>query len=176
MSKESVAVRIAGHNYKILSDGDADLLRKIASYVDQAMDQVRKRTGTVDSLDVAVLTCLNLAREVLALRDHKNGAVEEDRMRSLIERVEMILSEESVSGAEDATASRAADSDTTRGNSADDAPEDSRGGQSSRTLDLSTVEAFRDRAAVASEAELLDSADASMPEARVAAGGRERAS
>ncbi len=44
MSKESVAVRIAGHNYKILSDGDVGQLKKIARHVDEAMDQVRKRT------------------------------------------------------------------------------------------------------------------------------------
>ena len=95
MSKKSVAVRIAGHKYKILSDGDADSLRKVASYVDQAMDRVRERTRTVDTLDVSVLTCLNLAREILALREQergqKNVAVEDDRMRSLIERVETVL-------------------------------------------------------------------------------------
>jgi cell division protein ZapA (FtsZ GTPase activity inhibitor) len=176
MSKESVAVRIAGHNYKILSDGDADLLRKIASYVDQAMGQVRKRTGTVDTLDVAVLTCLNLAREVLALRDQQNGAVEDDRMRSLIERVETILGREILSATEDADASRAADVDTSRAHSTGDAQAGPERGESARTLDLSSVEARRDRASASAEASEADSADASMPEARVAVGGRERAS
>jgi len=165
MSKESVAVRIAGHNYKILSDGDAGQLRKIAKHVDEAMDQVRKRTGTVDTLDVAVLTCLNLAREVLAVRDQQNGSVEEDRMRALIERVETILGGE--------VAIR--DSATGEGRAAAEA------GESARTLDLPSVdlpsvEALRDRTTAAPGANELDPADASMPEARVAAGGRERAS
>ena len=66
MSKKSIAVQIAGHKYKILSDGDGESLREIAGYVDAAMNRVRERTGTVDTLDIAVLTALNLAREIIA--------------------------------------------------------------------------------------------------------------
>jgi len=163
MSKKSVAVRIAGHKYKILSDGDADSLRKVASYVDQAMDRVRERTRTVDTLDVSVLTCLNLAREILALReqerDQKNVAVEDDRMRSLIERVETVLGREIEDTAGDAGEAESGDER-----------------ESARTLDLPSVEALRDRAAASSEESEAGSTDAPIPEARVAAGGRERAS
>ena len=34
--------------------GRADSLREIARYVDRAMDRVRQRTGTVDTLDIEV--------------------------------------------------------------------------------------------------------------------------
>jgi len=166
MSKKSVAVRIAGHKYKILSDGDADSLRKVASYVDQAMDRVRERTRTVDTLDVSVLTCLNLAREILALReqerDQQNVAVEDDRMRSLIERVETVLGREIEDTAGDAGEAESGDER-----------------ESARTLDLPSVEALRDRAAASSEESEeseAGSTDVPIPEARVAAGGRERAS
>ena len=85
MGKDSVAVRIAGHEYKIRSDGDVDGLREIASYVDRAMARVRERTGTVDTLDVAVLTCLNLAREIKALHEEQvpagSTAVAENKLR-----------------------------------------------------------------------------------------------
>ena len=90
-----VAVRIAGHEYKIRSDGDGEALREIAGYVDRAMNRVRERTGTVDTLDVAVLTCLNLAREILALHDQQkpDGAtvVEAGELQGLIDRVESML-------------------------------------------------------------------------------------
>ena len=162
MSKQSVAVRIAGHNYKILSDGDADSLRQVASYVDQAMDRVRERTRTVDTLDVSVLTCLNLAREILALRDQKNVAVEDERMRSLIERVETILGRESVAEA------RSVESDRSQAEGEER--------ESARTLDLPSVESLRDRATASSDTSAADSTEAPIPEARVAAGGRERAS
>lgn len=183
MSKEAVAVRIAGHNYKILSDGDADRLRTIASYVDKAMSQVRKRTGTVDTLDVAVLTCLNLAREVLALRDQQTDAVEDDRMRSLIERVETILGREIASGATGVDGSphgSALDQDDTDGKAeVDDSSKGSDEEESTRTLDLPSVETLRDRAtssAPSTAASDADSTEESLPEARFAAGGRERAS
>ena len=66
-------------------------------FVDAAMAQIRDRTGTVDTLDVAILTALNLARELLALRENARevepAPVETERMRALIERVEWVLAE-----------------------------------------------------------------------------------
>ena len=92
MAKDSVAVRIAGHEYRLRSGGDADSLREIAGYVDRAMARVRERTGTVDTIDVAILTCLNLAREILSLHEGQvpSGAtaIDEEKLRSLIDRVE----------------------------------------------------------------------------------------
>jgi len=175
MSKQSVAVRIAGHDYKILSEGDPASLRKIASHVDQAMGRVRERTGTVDTLDVAVLTCLNLAREIITLRAQKNEAVEDDRMRSLIDRVEAIFGEETSSAGEE-TSSQAAGSGETRGSEADTAAGGSKGNEAARTLDLPSVEALRDWAAATAGGSGAGSGETSMPEKRVAAGGRERAS
>ena len=49
MSKRSVAVQIAGQEYRIRSDADEDALHRLAGYVDRAMGRVRERTGTVDS-------------------------------------------------------------------------------------------------------------------------------
>jgi cell division protein ZapA (FtsZ GTPase activity inhibitor) len=170
MSKKSVAVRIAGHDYKILSDGDPASLREIAKHVDQAMGRVRKRTGTVDTLDVAVLTCLNLAREIFALRAQENAGVDGDRMRSLIDRVEAILGAEKTTGVEDSDEARGtSESDGSTGRSKDQ--------KSAHTLDLPSVEALRDRATASSQQSVEAGAtDASMSEPRVAAGGRERAS
>ena len=176
MNKKTVAVRIAGHDYKILSDGDPASLRKIATHVDQAMQRVRERTGTVDTLDISVLACLNLAREVLVLRDQKNEAVEDERMRSLIERVEMTLSGETSSRVEDTDEAARAEADRSSSSSAEETQARSKGGKPARTLDLPSVEALRDRAAAPTGASDADSVEAAMPEARVAAGGRERAS
>jgi cell division protein ZapA (FtsZ GTPase activity inhibitor) len=214
VGKESVAVHIAGHEYKIRSDGDADALREIAGYVDQAMSRVRKRTGTVDTLDVAVLTCLNLAREILTLRGSQAPAgatsVGSDEMRKLIGRVEATLRNESASLAEEAPQEAAegksdqlADSALSEEQNAEvvsesgarsEAPlpdqvdaasaaksEAARPAQveMARTLDLPSFEALRDRASGArarAESEADGEGEAEMPEPRVAAGGRDRAS
>jgi cell division protein ZapA (FtsZ GTPase activity inhibitor) len=94
LSKRSVAVRILGHEYKIRSDADEAWLQQVAERVDSAMTQIRERTGTVDTLDIAILTSLNLAREVLTLRAQSDSlpvgasAVEGGRLRALIELAE----------------------------------------------------------------------------------------
>ena len=185
MSKKTVAVRIAGHDYKILSDGDPASLQQVASYVDHAMKRVRERTGTVDTLDVSVLTCLNLAREVLAFRQEKDESVEDDRMRSLIERVETILGGEHSSGAvadhdaamiTDVTGAEVVDVADSKDGSQHTSTRDSDDRDSARTLDLPSVESLRERTTAAAGARGEAAAEDSMPEARVASGGRERAS
>jgi cell division protein ZapA (FtsZ GTPase activity inhibitor) len=62
-------VRINGKDYRVVTDADEDWLQDVAEKVDEAMALVRDRTETVDSLDVAVLTALNLARELMILRE-----------------------------------------------------------------------------------------------------------
>ena len=151
-----VAVRIAGHEYKIRSDGDPDALREIAGYVDRAMDRVRERTGTVDSFDVAVLTCLNLAREILALREARtpegSTAIEDDKLTALIERVESAL------------LVKPAPADDIAAPEASDAREDTPVAGAT-TLELPSVESMRD-----------DEREAEALEAPRAAAGGDRAS
>ncbi len=93
MSKRSVAVRIAGKEYRIKSDADEDFLQEVARHVDESMSRIRERTRTVDSHDVAVLAALNLARELLQHgRAEKVPAgasvIDGERLRALIELVE----------------------------------------------------------------------------------------
>jgi len=94
MSGKSVGVRLQGREYQIRSDADPEWLQKVAGYVDDAMSQIREKTQTVDTLDVALLTSLNLAREVV---DHRanpgqpdSTAADEGRLKALIELVESV--------------------------------------------------------------------------------------
>ena len=79
MNKNVVSVEISGQEYRIRTDAAADSLHRVAGLVDAAMKQVAAKTGTVDTLDVAVLTSLNLGRELVALREKTKaaGAVEQ---------------------------------------------------------------------------------------------------
>ncbi|MBK7948714.1 MAG: cell division protein ZapA [Deltaproteobacteria bacterium] len=151
---------IAGHEYKIRSDGDDDALVRIAGYVDRAMQRVRERTGTVDSLDVAVLTCLNLAREILALHERPRADVGEEKLKRLIERVESVVGGGLVRIAPDISSETAA----TPPSEVEARP---------RTLDLPAVEDLRERIAAGGSNDALD-ASQPAPRARAAAGGRER--
>lgn len=159
--RRSVAVWIAGHEYKIRSEGDDDGLIRIAGYVDRAMHRVRERTGTVDSLDVAVLTCLNLAREILALHERSGAGTDDQKLKSLIGRVESALSghvrtESASEQAPVATIEVEAEVD-----------------QRTRTLELPSVEDLRERIAAGGAIESRDSGE-TAPRARAAAGGRDR--
>lgn len=91
-AKRSVAVRISGHEYRIRSEADEDSLQRVARYVDETMDRIRSRTGAVDSLEIALLTALNIARELVELResldDAPAAAPAPARLQALIERVE----------------------------------------------------------------------------------------
>jgi len=100
LSKRAVAVRISGQEYRIRSDADEESLQRVAACVDAAMEQIRLKTGTVDTLDVALLASLNLAREVLALREKVESAggldptmafADAERLGTLIELVESAL-------------------------------------------------------------------------------------
>jgi cell division protein ZapA len=93
--KRAVAVRIRGQEFRVLSDDDEAWLQRVAGYLDETMATVEERTGTVDSLDVALLTALNLARELVEIREREPSAKakgpEEGRLRGLIELAESAL-------------------------------------------------------------------------------------
>jgi cell division protein ZapA len=69
MAKRSIAVRILGAEYRIRSEADEGSVRRVASLVEDTMARIRDRTQTVDTLDLAVLAALNLANDLIALRD-----------------------------------------------------------------------------------------------------------
>jgi cell division protein ZapA (FtsZ GTPase activity inhibitor) len=94
-AKRSVVVRIRGREFRIRSDEDSEALERIARHVDETMLRVEERTGTVDSQDVALLTALNLAREVVEQRDtNVSSGADPKRLRALIELAESALSTE----------------------------------------------------------------------------------
>lgn len=91
-SAGSCAVRIRGQEFRIRGEQDSGTLQRIAEYVDATMSMIEKRTGAIDSLDIAMLTSLNLARELVELRE--GGArVDDGRLRGLIEKVEAAVAE-----------------------------------------------------------------------------------
>lgn len=93
-SKRSVAIRVLGQEYRIRSDADPAELQRVAGFVDETMDRLRDRTGAVDSLDLAVMAAVNLARDLLAERaGRRSEGTAAQRLRRLTERVEAVLRE-----------------------------------------------------------------------------------
>lgn len=90
-----IAVRILGREYLIKNDAEAANVERAAGLVDATMEKIRRRTGRVDSLHVAVLAALNMANRLIALRDEAGTArgqrIDAERARGLIELIESVL-------------------------------------------------------------------------------------
>ena len=98
MSRRTVQVQISGRDYAVRTDEDEEWLQHVAGLVDEKMAQIRDRTGMVDSFDIAMLACLNLAKEVHEHRASESDAstdatteVDDDELKSLIEVAESAL-------------------------------------------------------------------------------------
>lgn len=93
-AKRSVAVRILGHEYRIRTDADPADLSNAARLVDETMARLRDRSGVIDSLDLAIMAAMNLARDLVAERGLRgDSASSAQRVRALAERVEEVLRE-----------------------------------------------------------------------------------
>lgn len=94
VAKRTVAVQIRGQEFRVRvgEEEDEEALVRVAGYLDQTMRQVEQKTGTVDSLSVAMLTALNLAREVVEIRDGRAATGgDRARLQALIELAEGVL-------------------------------------------------------------------------------------
>ena len=80
--KRTVPVRIQGREYRIRADGDEAGVQRAAQLLDETMTKVRARSGTADSVDVAVLAALNLAN---ALATNRVGGGGLDGLQQRIE-------------------------------------------------------------------------------------------
>lgn len=77
-------IKIMGHEYRIRSDSDPEHLQAVAQYVDRVLREVSE--STKDTQDAAVLAALNVASELLELRQLE--AVPRERIQALIDLVD----------------------------------------------------------------------------------------
>ncbi len=92
--KRTVQVKIQGRAYKIRAEGGGDSagVHRAAVMLDETIERVRIRAGTVDSVDIAMLAALNLANSLVNERESRGGvAVADDRVAALIELLESAL-------------------------------------------------------------------------------------
>ena len=96
-AKPVVTVSIRGQEFRIRTDDDEAALQRVAKYLDDTMATVEKQTGTVDTLHLALLSALNLARELVELRERggaqgsSTAGIDPERFESLIELAESAL-------------------------------------------------------------------------------------
>ena len=71
--KESIEVNILGKTYAFRSEFDQHFMKETAKVVNARMQEITKRTGTVSTEKVAILTAMNLAGEYLKLKDENTS-------------------------------------------------------------------------------------------------------
>jgi len=97
--KQTVPVTIQGRAYRIRADGDPASVQRAALLLDETMTKVRTRSGTADSVDIAVLAALNLANTLAS--DRASGtAIEglEHRIEELAQLVEAAVTDLGATG------------------------------------------------------------------------------
>ncbi|MCE2392238.1 MAG: cell division protein ZapA [Proteobacteria bacterium] len=77
-------VRLLGQEYRIRGDANGDHLDAVAAHVDGVMNQLRQTSPS--NQDVPLLAALNIASELLRLRDAER--VTGERIQALIELVD----------------------------------------------------------------------------------------
>ena len=69
MDKIKTTVRIGGKEYTMTGSDSEEYIHRVAIYVDRKMSQIEESNNNLSTNMLAVLTCLNIADELLKLRE-----------------------------------------------------------------------------------------------------------
>ena len=92
MKKENlVEIKVLGKTFTVKTDAEEAHIQEVARYVNDKIDEILKKTRTVSSLNVAILTALNIADDLMKEREKRVALLKEVGMRSrdLVEKIDM---------------------------------------------------------------------------------------
>ena len=86
-----VEIKVFGQVYTVKTDAQEEHIQKVAQYVNEKMDEVTKNTKSVSSLNVAILTALNIADDLITEKAKRLALLEEVERKSkdLVEKITM---------------------------------------------------------------------------------------
>ena len=86
----SKQIKVYGKTYKLKSSSTAVPLDEVASYVDSKMRELSGLKGKASSIDLTVLTALNIAQEFLEIQHQTEEAEKQDEaaLEGMIGRLE----------------------------------------------------------------------------------------
>jgi cell division protein ZapA len=92
MEKERlVEIKVFGQTYTVKTDAGEDYIQEVARYVNEKMEEVLKKTKSVSTLNVAILTALNIADDLLKEREKRIALIREIEVKSrdLVEKIDI---------------------------------------------------------------------------------------
>jgi len=86
-----VEIKVFGQTFSVKTDSDEDHLQAVAQYVNEKMEEVLKKTRSVSSLNVAILTALNIADDLLKEKEQRKALLREveDKSKDLVEKIDI---------------------------------------------------------------------------------------
>jgi len=83
MGKErSIDIKVFGQTYTVKTDAEEEHIQQVARYVNEKIDEVLKKTRSVSTLNVAILTALNIADDLLKEREMRMALLREIEVKS----------------------------------------------------------------------------------------------
>ena len=92
MGKERlVEIKVFGQTYTVKTEAEEDYIQEVAKYVNEKMDEVLKKTKSVSTLNVAILTALNIADDLIKEKKERIALLQEIEARSkdLVEKIDI---------------------------------------------------------------------------------------
>jgi len=85
-----VEVTICDAQYTIKTDADEAYIKTIAKYLNDKIEEVQKKTKSVSTLNVVILSALNIADDLFREKGREGKYLKdiEDRSKNLIEMIE----------------------------------------------------------------------------------------
>ncbi len=72
-----VEIKVFGQTYTVKTDAEEEHIQEVAQYVNEKVNEVLKKTRSVSSLNVAILTALNIADDLLKEREIRKALLQE---------------------------------------------------------------------------------------------------
>jgi cell division protein ZapA len=72
-----VEIKVFGQTYTVKTDAEEGYIQEVAKYVNEKMDEVLKKTKSVSTLNVAILTALNIADDLLREKEKRITLLQE---------------------------------------------------------------------------------------------------
>ena len=88
-----VEIKVLGQTYTVKTDSDENHIQEVARYVNEKIEEILRKTKSVSSLNVAILTALNIADDLLKEKEKRLALLKEVGMKSkdMVEEINLSL-------------------------------------------------------------------------------------
>lgn len=88
-----VEIKVLGQTYTVKTDSDENHIQEVARYVNEKIEEILRKTKSVSSLNVAILTALNIADDLLKEKEKRLALLKEVGMKSkdMVEKINLSL-------------------------------------------------------------------------------------